>query len=65
MAERYPEVAGKVFVTADYLGNLGSASIWVSFDMLRKAGVLRRGQNILVLGAEASKYLYGGFVYTH
>lgn len=65
MAEKYPEVAAKVFVTADRLGNLGSAAIWVSFDQLRKSGVLKRGQSVLILGAEASKYLYGGFVYMH
>lgn len=65
MAERYPKIADKVFVTADQLGNLGSAAIWVSFDFLRRSGMLRRGQRVLILGAEASKYLYGGFVYTH
>ena len=64
-AERFPETEGKVFVTADRLGNLGSAAIWVSFDELRRSGELERGQRVLVLGAEASKYLYGGFVYTH
>ncbi len=64
-AARFPETKGKVFVTADRLGNLGSAAIWVSFDELRRSGALRRGQRVLVLGAEASKYLYGGFVYTH
>lgn len=64
-AERFPETKGKVFVTADRLGNLGSAAIWVSFDELRRSGQLQRKQRVLILGAEASKYLYGGFVYTH
>jgi len=64
-AERHPETQGKVFVTADRLGNLGSAAIWVSFDELRRSGQLECGQRVLILGAEASKYLYGGFVYTH
>ena len=64
-AKRHPETAGKVFVTADRLGNLGSAAIWVSFDELLRSGRLARGQRVLILGAEASKYLYGGFVYTH
>ena len=62
---RFPETEGKVFVTADQLGNLGSAAIWASFDALRHSGKLRRGQRVVILGAEASKYLYGGFVYTH
>ncbi len=65
VAARYPELDGKVFVTADKLGNLGSAAIWVSFDALIRSGQLQRGDRVLVLGAEASKYLYGGFVYTH
>ena len=64
-AERYPETKGRVFVTADRLGNLGSAAIWVSFDELRRSGKLKCGQRMLILGAEASKYFYGGFVYTH
>lgn len=57
--------ARKVFVVADRLGNLGSAAIWVAFNRLRRSGELQRGQRVLVLGAEASKYLYGGFVYLH
>lgn len=65
MEERYEEIAGKAFVTAHCVGNLGSAAIWVSFDLLRRSGKLSRGQRVLILGAEASKYLYGGFVYTH
>lgn len=64
-AERFPETKGKVYVTADRLGNLGSAAIWVSFHELRCSGTLERGQRVLILGAEASKYLFGGFVYTH
>lgn len=64
-AERFPETEGKIFVTADRLGNLGSAAIWASFDELRRSVELEREQRVLILGAEASKYLYGGFVYTH
>lgn len=52
-------------VTADQLGNLGSAAIWVSFDRLLKSETLRPGDQVLILGAEATKYLYGGFVYQH
>jgi len=55
----------KIYVTADKLGNLGSAAIWVSLDMLRRSGDLKKGQRVLILGAEASKFLYGGFVYQH
>ena len=63
---QYFEVAeDRIYVTADKLGNLGSAAIWISLDMLRRSEDLKKGQRILVLGAEASKFLYGGFVYTH
>ena len=63
--ERFPDYGGQVFVTADRLGNLGSAAIWVGFDELRRSGRLESGQKVLVLGAEASKYMFGGFVYEH
>lgn len=64
-ASRLGIAADNVFVIADRLGNLGSASIWVALNRLRRSGQLQRGQRVLVLGAEASKYLYGGFVYRH
>ena len=63
--ERFPEYRGRVFVTADRLGNLGSAAIWVGLDELLRSGELESGQKVLVLGAEASKYMFGGFVYHH
>lgn len=47
------------------LGNLGSAAIWVSLARMINSGKLKRGDKVVVLGAEATKYLYGGFVYTH
>jgi 3-oxoacyl-[acyl-carrier-protein] synthase-3 len=55
----------KVVVDADKVGNMGSAAIWYSFDQLLKSKRLQRGDKVLVLGAEATKYLYGGFVYQH
>lgn len=55
----------RVLVTADRVGNLGSASIWVGLDLARRSGKLRPGERVLVLGAEATKYLFGGFVYEH
>lgn len=57
--------ASKIVVDADSLGNLGSAAIWVSLNRLIHSGKLTQGQRVLVLGAEATKYMYGGFVYTH
>jgi 3-oxoacyl-[acyl-carrier-protein] synthase-3 len=49
----------------DRVGNLGSASIWVALSELRASGRLNAGDRVLFLGAEATQYLYGGFVYVH
>lgn len=57
--------AERVICDARVLGNLGSAAIWVSFDRLRRSGHLQLGQRVLILGAEATKFLFGGFVYVH
>lgn len=47
------------------VGNLGSAAIWVALHDLRASGKLKLGDRVLILGAEATQYLYGGFVYVH
>ena len=57
--------AERIVVDGDVVGNLGSASIWVAFDRFRHSGRMRPGDSLLVLGAEATKYLYGGFLYVH
>jgi 3-oxoacyl-[acyl-carrier-protein] synthase-3 len=54
----------RVYVNADKIGNTGSAAIWIALDHLRKNG-LKSGQRVLTLGAEATKYMYGGFAYDH
>jgi 3-oxoacyl-[acyl-carrier-protein] synthase-3 len=54
---------GRFVIDCDAVGNLGSASIWVSLHRLRLSGRVSRGQRVMVLGAEASKHLFGGFVY--
>ncbi len=54
----------RFFVHADRVGNTGSAAIWLALDTLRKGG-LASGQRVLTLGAEATKYMYGGFAYEH
>ena len=57
--------AHRFVVDADLHGNLGSAAIWVSLDHLIRSGKLNTGHRVLVLGAEATKYMFGGFIYTH
>lgn len=52
-----------VFVQADRIGNTGSAAIWIALDTLRAEAAPE--DRIVVLGAEASKHMYGGFAYRH
>jgi 3-oxoacyl-[acyl-carrier-protein] synthase III len=54
----------RVFVNADRIGNTGSAAIWMALAALRSHG-LGKGEKVVVLGAEASKFMYGGLAYTH
>jgi 3-oxoacyl-[acyl-carrier-protein] synthase III len=51
----------RVFVNADRLGNTGSAAIWLALAELRSR--LEPGASVLALGAEATKYMFGGFHY--
>ncbi|MBI2800455.1 MAG: 3-oxoacyl-ACP synthase [Gammaproteobacteria bacterium] len=53
----------QIFVNADRLGNTGSAAIWTALAELRRG--LNVGARVLILGAEATKQLYGGFCYVH
>lgn len=52
----------RFFVNADRLGNTGSAAIWLALAELRATRQRPRSAT-LVLGAEATKYMHGGFVY--
>ncbi|MEP9402513.1 3-oxoacyl-ACP synthase III family protein [Sphingomonas silueang] len=52
----------RFFVNADRIGNTGSAAIWIALAELRARG-LPRGTRTLALGAEATKYMFGGFVH--
>jgi 3-oxoacyl-[acyl-carrier-protein] synthase III len=53
----------RMFVQADRVGNTGSAAIWVALDTLRAK--TDADDTIVVLGAEASKHMFGGFAYRH
>ena len=54
----------RVFGNADRVGNTGSAAIWLALAELRARG-LSPGHRVLALGAEATKYMHGGFLYQH
>jgi 3-oxoacyl-[acyl-carrier-protein] synthase III len=43
------------------VGNTGSAAIWLALDANRRK--LSTNGTLLVLGAEATQYMYGGFLY--
>ncbi len=53
----------RVFVNAGRLCNTGSAAIWLALAELRSS--LEPGASVLALGAEATKYMFGGFHYVH
>jgi 3-oxoacyl-[acyl-carrier-protein] synthase-3 len=63
-AARLAVARDRIFVNADRVGNTGSAAIWLALAQLR-AGGIDSGNTIVALGAEASKYMYGGFAYVH
>jgi 3-oxoacyl-[acyl-carrier-protein] synthase-3 len=53
----------RIFVNADHLGNTGSAAIWLALAELRSR--LEPGARLVALGAEGTKYMFGGFGYVH
>jgi len=53
----------RMFLQADRIGNTGSAAIWIALDTMRRTA--GPDEQIVVLGAEASKHMYGGFAYRH
>lgn len=53
----------RIFVNAQQVGNTGSAAIWLALAELRQG--LPSGAHVLTLGAEATKYMFGGFSYIH
>jgi len=61
LAEHLALPPERVFVNANRVGNTGSAAIWIALDELRGSGVWP-GHDTLVLGAEATKFMHGGFV---
>lgn len=63
LAPRLGVPAKNIFINADRVGNTGSAAIWLALDEARKT--MSPGELSLVLGAEATKYMFGGFLYRH
>ncbi|HWM67897.1 MAG TPA: 3-oxoacyl-[acyl-carrier-protein] synthase III C-terminal domain-containing protein, partial [Steroidobacteraceae bacterium] len=63
LAARIEVDQARIFVNADRIGNTGSAAVWLALAELRTR--LHVGASVCVLGAEATKYLFGGFRYVH
>lgn len=63
LAGRLGVSAERIVVTADRLGNTGSAAIWLALAQLRPT--LEAGRTVLALGAEATDFMFGGFRYHH
>lgn len=63
LAPRIGVDAQRIFVNADRIGNTGSAAIWLALTELRHH--LRQGERVLILGAEATKHMFGGMLYVH
>jgi 3-oxoacyl-[acyl-carrier-protein] synthase-3 len=63
LAARTDLKEARIFVNADRIGNTGSAAIWLALAELRTR--LQAGESVCVIGAEATKYLFGGFQYVH
>lgn len=55
--------AEKFHNSAATYGNTGSASTWIGLHSVREQGRLQPGEILGVLGAEATKFMYGGFAY--
>ena len=60
LAEHLGIAEERFFVNADRVGNTGSAAVWIALDEVRRARP-RSGHRALVLGAEATKHMHGGF----
>ncbi len=66
LAQRWNVPEESISHHANQVGNLGSASIWAAFvDFVETTQEIERRsqQPVLVFGAEATQYSYGGFVF--
>jgi 3-oxoacyl-[acyl-carrier-protein] synthase-3 len=63
LAPEFDVPADRIFVNADRVGNTGSAAIWLALYELSQR--MRTDEQALILGAEATKHMFGGFLYTH
>lgn len=55
----FPIPREKWFTNLTYVGNIGSAAIFSFLDEMVRRGLLKRGQNILVMVPESARFSYG------
>jgi 3-oxoacyl-[acyl-carrier-protein] synthase-3 len=53
----------RILMNGDRVGNTGSAAMWLGLAQTRAQ--LRRSESVMALGAEATDYMFGGFLYVH
>jgi 3-oxoacyl-[acyl-carrier-protein] synthase III len=63
LASEFKRPRDRIFVNADRIGNTGSAAIWLAIYELSLR--MRADEQALILGAEATKHMFGGFLYKH
>jgi 3-oxoacyl-[acyl-carrier-protein] synthase-3 len=54
--------ASKIVTDFARVGNTVSASIYLALDQIHRSGILTRGDNLVLLPAEATKWVYGAVV---
>lgn len=62
MTEKTKLPGGKGFSNFDKVGNTASASIYIALDAMNREMLLRRGDVVALLPAEATKWTYGAII---
>ena len=50
----------KIFYTVDKTGNTSTSGLFIALDQLKKSNKVNIGDKVLIIGGEASKWMYGG-----
>lgn len=50
----------KIFYTVDKTGNTSTSGLFIALDQLKNSNRIKPGNKVLIIGGEASKWMYGG-----
>ena len=64
LTEEWTALEHKLFENLSDVGATGSAAVPLAVDYGWKTGTLKRGQKVMLLAIETSKWKYGGWVFT-